>query len=186
MKPLPAKAFLAQVLNYNFSTGDLTWKVRPAETFRQQPSRTPTHMAAAWNAKWAGKPAFATVAHNGYLKGAIDGQNYYAHRIIWKLVHGSEPDDIDHEDGDRTNNRIYNLASKSRAENLKNRRLSRNNTSGHHGVSYSRRNGLWCASINDEGRAVHLGWFRDKSAAVIARQQAEQRYGYHANHGRCA
>lgn len=76
--------------------------------------------------------------------------------------------------------------SKSRADNLKNRCLSSNNSSGFHGVSYSIRHKLWSASIYHNNKSIHLGWFKDKVNAIAARQAAETRYGYHINHGRAA
>lgn len=183
-KPLPDKNTLEHCLDYDPLTGALTWKVRPEWTFLPQEGRTPRHIANAWNAAWAGKPAFTSIAKNGYLKGAFNGENFYAHRIIFKLVYGIEPDDIDHDDGVRSNNRLKNLIDKNRSGNLKNRCLSSNNTSGFHGVSWNKRLGYWGASIYHEGKKKHLGWFKYKQDAVIARKEAEIKYNYHPNHGR--
>lgn len=159
------------------------WKTRSTDSFNEREGRTLTHIANAWNAAWAGKPAFTAKAKNGYLKGAINGGNFYAHRVIWKLVHGSEPDDIDHDDGDRSNNRLINLFDRSRWDNLKNRKISKNNTSGTLGVSYSTRHSLWQAVIYHNKKPIHLGWFKLKEDAVRARKDAETVYTYHPNHG---
>ena len=182
-KPLPDQSALLQCLIYDPDSGELTWKVRPESSFLSREHRTPAHMANAWNANWAGKPAFTTVAKNGYLTGIINGRKLYAHRVIYVMVYGVEPEDIDHEDGNRQNNRIQNLVSKTRGGNLRNRRLSSNNTSGYHGVSFSRRHKLWSVVIYDDKKPIHLGWFRGKDDAIAARKAAEIKYGYHPNHG---
>jgi hypothetical protein len=183
-KNTPNQDLLKACLNYDPETGALLWKVRPEWTFPPQPGRTPSHIANAWNAAWAGKPALNSAAKNGYLRGTINGSFYYAHRIIWKLVHNVEPDDIDHDDGNRSNNVLKNLFARTREDNLKNRRLSKNNTSGYHGVSFSKRHKLWSATIYHEKKPVHLGWFKEFDEAVEARKAAEIQYAYHPNHGR--
>ena len=183
-KPLPSQEFLNACLDYDPDTGKLVWKVRPDWTFLPQAGRTPSHIANAWNAAWAGKLALNSPAVNGYLKGALNGQNFYAHRVIWKMIHGTDPVDIDHDDGNRQNNKLNNLFDRSRTDNLRNRVLSKNNTSGFHGVSFSNRHNLWAASIGYNGKTIHLGWFKNFDDAVEARKAAEKEYKYNPNHGR--
>lgn len=183
-KALPDKLLLQACLAYDPGTGSLSWRVRPAWTFQGGAIRDLDHVMNAWNSAWAGKPALASLAKNGYLKGAFQGQNFYAHRIIFMLVHGYDPKDIDHDDGNRTNNRISNLLDRSRTENMRNRALSSNNTSGHAGVNWSDHHKLWFATIGQSGQTIHLGWFSLQSDAIVARQQAEIELGYHPNHGR--
>lgn len=181
---MPDQELLKACLDYDPLTGALIWRTRPEWTFTPQEGRTPSHIANAWNAAWAGKPALASVAKNGYLRGTINGTTFYAHRIIWKLVNGTEPEEIDHDDGNRSNNVLANLFERTREDNLKNRRLSRNNTSGYHGVSFSKRHNLWQASIYHGKKPIHLGWFKEKADAVQARKNGEKLHGYNPNHGR--
>ncbi len=185
-KPLPERDLLIACLDYCPTTGILIWKPRPEWTFEEKNGRTPSHMANAWNAAWAGKPAFTSITKNGYLQGTLNGVFYYAHRVIWKMVNGADPDDIDHDDGDRKNNRIDNLFSRTRTKNLQNRRLSRNNTSGYHGVSFHRTHKLWEAVIYANNKRIHLGWFKNLEDAVRSRLEAEKTYQYNPNHGRTA
>lgn len=185
-KPLPDRLLLLACLDYSPCTGELFWKVRPAWTFKTNPQRTPIHVANVWNSAWAGKPALSSLSKNGYLRGTLNGEFYYAHRVIWKMLYGTEPDDIDHDDGVRTNNRPLNLFSRTRSDNLKNRALSSNNTSGVHGVSFSKTHKLWSATIYDNGSKIHLGWFAEFNDAVTTRKEAEILFGYNPNHGRIA
>lgn len=178
---LPSIDLLRQILIYDPVTGSMTWNKRPETSFIPRAGRTPSHMANAWNAANAGKPAFTSPAKNLYLRGAVNGLTLYAHRVAWAIYHAEWPScDIDHVNGIRSDNRICNLRSVSRKLNMQNREMSSNNTSGTMGVSYSRRHKLWCAKIGDN----HIGWFRDKDSAIGARREAELKMEYHDNHGR--
>lgn len=169
---MPDQSYLRSVLSYDPETGLLTWLGRKGDT----------RFVRTFNSRFAAKPAFTTL-ERGYLQGRIDGRLFYAHRIIWKLMTGEEPDDVDHLNGKRSDNRWANLRNVSRTENMRNRRLSDANTSGVFGVSKTYW-GAWQAKIGDQNRTVTIGSFRTKQEAVAARKSAERKLGYHENHGR--
>lgn len=117
----------------------------------------------------------------GYRRGMIDGQNVYAHRIIWKMVHGRDPaGEIDHINGDKGDNRIENLREVSHAENQRNMSVK----CKHGAPGIVERNGRWGATIGGIGHRKWLGTFASKEEAVSARKDAEALHNYHANHGR--
>jgi hypothetical protein len=61
--------------------------------------------------------------HEGYVYVYVDGKQYFAHRIIWKLETGREPEGvIDHINGETSDNRIENLRDVTHTENMRNRR----------------------------------------------------------------
>lgn len=101
------------------------------------------------------------------------------HRVIWALKYGLLPEFIDHIDGDRLNNKFTNLRSVTRQENQQNRRLSSNNKSGYHGISWFKRDGTWMVKIGKK----FLGYYKDLEDAIEVRKQAEIEKGYHKNHG---
>ena len=169
---MPDQSYLRSVLSYDPETGLLTWLGRKGDT----------RFVRTFNSRFAAKPAFTTLVR-GYLQGRIDVRLFYAHRIIWKLMTGEEPDDVDHLNGKRSDNRWANLRNVSRTENMRNRRLSDANTSGVFGVSKTYW-GAWQAKIGDQNRTVTIGSFRTKQEAVAARKSAERKLGYHENHGR--
>lgn len=160
------------MLNYDPATGDLTWLPREGRS--------------VFNAKFAGKKAFTARHIDGHLVGKINGTQLFAHRVCWAIFHGDFPSlNIDHVNGDPADNRIENLREATQRENLKNRCIFRNNTSGTPGVRFHSRTGKWRASIG--GAAIHfLGEFGSKDAAIAARKAAESALGYHANHARPA
>ena len=91
---------------------------------------------------------------------------------------------IDHIDGNRENNVISNLRLVNNRENTMNRRKRNDNTSGITGVSWDKNAGKWQAYINKDGRRQPLGVFEDKFEAICTRKSAENRLGYHENHGK--
>ncbi len=180
-KALPAQDVLNQLLSYNPETGKLFWKERPVSMFTAR-KQTAEHNAAIWNGKNAGKEAF-TATSRGYKVGRIGDDGFFAHRIIWKMVYGTEPEQIDHIDGDRGNNRLENFRESCDAVNALNKAIPNNNTTGHIGV-YRAKRGKWRAAIQVGGRQKSLGHFTNVEDAIAARKEAERLHGYHANHGR--
>lgn len=138
-----------------------------------------------WRA--TGKPAFISQTDNGYLRGKFDGVTYYAHRAAWAYIYGSCPDELDHRNGNKGDNRIRNLREVSSAENAVNRPIHPSNKSGIVGVFYNnlRVKSPWRAALKMDGRYVLQQYFDTKQEAAKARKRAEKEYGrVHRNHGR--
>jgi hypothetical protein len=136
---------------------------------------------AYWNRKHAGKRA-GGLNSQGYRVINMNETHHREHHLIWLVVYGRWPTEIDHIDGDRTNNRISNLREVSRSENRKNVGLTTQNKTGVPGVieySYG-----WVARVSLRGKTHHLGTFKTFDEAVAARRAAEPIFGYHANHGK--
>jgi hypothetical protein len=180
-KVLPSAELLRAILRYDKNSGELFWRERPEWTFKEG---TPLCVIRSWNAQHPHRPAFITLNKKRYWNGYVNGVPYLAHRVIWKIVFGVEPDFIDHINGDPKDNRLSNLRSVDYQNNYKNVGLSTRNTSQIMGIHWHSTNKRWTANIRVEGRLIHLGSFESKEAAQKARRDAEQLYGYHKNHGR--
>jgi len=188
-KALPSQEVLRQLLDYDPSTGALTWRERGADWFASIPSRDAEHICAIWNSKYAGSPALANGssggARGGYLTGSLFGAPAKAHRVIWKWMTGEDPDQVDHINGVRSDNRWDNLRNVSHAENAKNYKRRKDNTTGIVGVywrTHHRAHGKWLAKV----RGRHIGIYSCLGQAIRARRAAEREYGFHENHGRAA
>lgn len=95
---------------------------------------------------------------DGYRYIGLAGGSFAAHRLAWYFVSGEWPQQhIDHINGDRHDNRAENIRLATHAENLRNSKTPRSNTSGFKGVSPSGRR--WVSKISHEGRQRHLGTF---------------------------
>lgn len=183
-KPIPPQSELLQLLRYEPDTGKLFWRERTVDMFPAKTPRRSQCLCALWNSRYAGQEAFTCIS-DGYKTGSIFGQNYKAHRVIWKMVHNEEPPEIDHEFGVRSDNRLAMLKGVTQAENAKNRRLPANNTTGVVGVHKWNHNGTneyWVATVGPHKQ----GYFHSFDEAVAARQTAERENGFHPNHGRAA
>lgn len=186
VRPTLEPHMLAELLDYDPHTGTLTWNERsPSHFFGSE--QDASHSCKIWNSRNAGKPALRTKNKNGYYHGAIYGQTITAHKAAWAIVHGRWPEfAIDHINGDKTDNRLANLRDVTGAENSRNQKRRSTNTSGLTGVSLHKKSGKWVAMVKGDGRVRNLGYFNTKEAAFAARQAANRRFGFHANHGRAA
>ena len=110
-KALPTKEELLDMFDYSPDTGILTWRFRPAGFPR----------AAWWNSVYAGKQAGGLHSDGKYIRVMIQNVHHFAHRVIWKMVHGVDPGYIDHINGVYSDNRIENLRDVSFDENLRNK-----------------------------------------------------------------
>ena len=153
-------------LSYDSHTGIFKWKIRPANRMK------------------AGSVAGSLQSH-GYVLISLNSRSFRAHRLAWLIVYGSfPPEQIDHINGIRHDNRIINLRAVTNTENSRNRALPNVNTSGHIGVYYDKINKKWKACIGYKNKPITLGFFKNKEDAIEARRIAEINYNYHPNHGR--
>jgi hypothetical protein len=112
-------------------------------------------------------------------------KDYQAHRLAFLWMTGSFPaSEVDHINGVRDDNRWGNLRAVTPTQNAQNQRLPSNNKSGVIGVHWNKQANRWCARIKVNGRVVHIGLFSTLEEAVAARAKANEKYGYHPNHGK--
>ena len=120
---------------------------------------------------------------NGYLSIGMHGRKYFCHRLAFAITFGRWPDQVDHINGNRSDNRWVNLRDVSHLENHRNQRMRKNNKSGVMGVHWTDREKRWVATINTPSGQSCLGYFKCKEKAVIARKRAERDLGFHDLHG---
>lgn len=173
---LPPAEYLRECFSYDPETGSLKWRERPESHFLHC-RRGPVWEAKRRNALSAGKE-FGVRNTHGHIRGGLDGELFYAHRIIWKMVYGEEPLIIDHRDGDTANNRLLNLLNGDRAANQRNQKLSTTNTSGSQGVYLHKQSGGWYARIQTPlGNNVSF-YSKERGLVEAWRRDREIEFGY--------
>jgi hypothetical protein len=149
---------LRKLLDYDPKTGKFSWKARTS--------------ARVSIGRLAGN-----VSVNGYIEIGIDGTSYTAHRLAWLYVTGEwPPKEIDHINGQPTDNRFTNLRAATVSENQMNKKMPINNTSGVKGVTWHERGKKWMASIGVNKRSIYLGLFTHLEDAAAAYERAAEKY----------
>lgn len=130
-KQLPTKEYLQECFSYNDQTGILTRKERPLHHFES---------VKGW------KIHLKKCQDNPDYMGWFDKDNYIrfsvtpfghllAHRVIFKMLHDREPEQIDHINGKPWDNRPNNLREADSFVNARNtKRVTKNKSTGIIGV----------------------------------------------------
>lgn len=127
-----------------------------------------TRRITVCNSAKAGSIAGSVSEQDGYVRIAIDGQRYLAHRLAWFYVYGEWPEDqIDHKDRDRTLNAFNNLRPTDNSGNRCNSAVGKNNFLGIKCVRLHE-SGKYQARIYYDERFHSLGLFETAAEAAIA------------------
>lgn len=177
-KPLPPIEFLRECFEYYPETGELFWKERPRKHF-------PTERGwKIFNSRWAHTQAATVVNNRGYLNGDVSYEGthikFLAHRLIWKLTTGHDPvKEIDHINGNPTDNTLENLREADGSQNNFNRFNCPPNRTGYKGVLEKQtksRGKTYSALIRVYGKRYYLGTFDTPEEAHAAYVEAANKY----------
>lgn len=137
-KPPPNLDRLRELLDYDPETGEFRWRTSgKGRSGLRAGNSDPSH---------------------GYIRIMVEGRSYYAHRLALLLAHGvMPPDQVDHINGCRADNRLINLRCATHAENARNHQKTPKNTTGFKGVVRSGRK--FVAQIKSNGKVHYLGIF---------------------------
>ncbi len=119
----------------------------------------------------------------GYVKIKWNRRHYQAHRLIFAFHHSWLPEEVDHINGNRSDNRIENLRAATKSLNQQNAKLHENSRSGVKGVHWCKRDQRWIATVRKNKKIVYQRYFHDISDAAQAIQKArEEAHGEFARH----
>lgn len=138
-----------EMLNYDPTTGGFTWRQSRRGSAR------------------AGYAA-GYVRQDGYVRIKLDGRQVWAHRLAWFLAVGKWPQgQIDHINGNPSDNRIANLRDVTCRVNSQNERRARRRKNGGRllGAHWCPTWRRWKSSIGVAGSARHIGWFDTEQQA---------------------
>lgn len=160
----------ANAFEYNPNTGEFKRRETPRSAFKSD---------KAWkisSTKANGKKA-GTLTKAGYVLLTMAGQKCYAHRLALAISDNRWPEnEVDHINGDPSDNRLCNLRHASRQQNGRNIKLRDDNKSGVSGVRWNKREQKWKAQISVDGIVMGLGAFSEFDLAVKARREAELKF----------
>lgn len=169
-RPLPDSDYLGECFSYNEKTGVLSWKDRPRTHFPND------RIFRRWEKKWKGKPSGTLSKQLGYWVVSLDGTPICSHRIIIKMMTGNDPDQTDHMNRVRSDNRWANLRPCDKAHNEMNKAASAKNKSGLRGVQ--KRRTTFRARLTVHGKEIYLGSFPTAQEAHTAYcDEAKKIYG---------
>lgn len=151
-----------------YADGKLFWKMRPIEHFKSEAYQR------RWNSKMSGKEAGSN--SHGYIVIRINDKPIMAHRVVFCMFFGYLPDQVDHINTNKSDNRPHNLRSATVAENNRNRGAQRNSSTGIKGVSINKETGKYFARIGFEKKYYHLGTFETPELASMAYKIAAEKY----------
>jgi hypothetical protein len=113
-----------------------------------------------------------TLRKDGYRQVRIDGGQYREHRLVWLWHHGDVPEQLDHINGVRDDNRIENLRPCNHSQNQYNTGPHSDNTSGYRGVCFDKGKNRWKArmmvTIDGVSTRHVIGMFNDPDEAAVA------------------
>lgn len=103
----------------------------------------------------------------GYVTTTVDGRAYFVHRLAWLYDKGVWPtSQIDHINGDKTDNRIENLRDVSQTVNMQNQRAAHKGFGTKLlGAYVHKANGRPYSQIRVNGELRFLGYFDTPEAA---------------------
>ena len=146
-KELPLQR-ISELFRYDEETGNLYWKTNKGQ--RGKIDTIAGHLGPS-----------------GYVLVGFDKKVYRAHRIIYALAYSQSPlKDIDHIDGDRSNNRLINLREVSRSVNIQNNKVRGTWLVG----------SRWEAKIVTNQKQTYLGRFDTEAEAHQAYLAAKKIY----------
>lgn len=148
-----------QLLIFDHKQGNLLWKARGVKD---------------WDARFANKIA-GSIGKSGYfeLKTKLNGKyvSYMAHRVAWFLYYNVDPINfqIDHIDGNPSNNNIKNLRLATNSFNQQAKRIEK--------TFFKRPNqDMFYCSISVNGKNIYIGDYKTEAEAKAAYDEAISLY----------
>ena len=148
---------LRKLVVYDESTGLMMWRN--------------DHKTLSWIR--AGDVVGKDSRKSGYRSTALNGKQYYQHRLVWLYVYGEWPTSaIDHINGNREDNRIENLRLATASENQHNRKKTKDR--GAPVGAYKHYSGNWYSMIMVDKKSKYLGSFKTAEEAAEAYAKAKK------------
>lgn len=147
---------LRHLLDYDKTTGEFTWKNPKAKCLKP------------------GAKAGSHSSGSGYVYIEIDYQPYGAHRLAWLHSYGEWPKyEIDHINGDTSDNRLENLQHVTHRENV---RKGTNQPVEMHGIYWNTERQKYHVQFDVKGKRRFFGRFADKETAIAKAVEVKAKF----------
>jgi len=155
---------------FNYVDGVLLWK--------------PRNKNKNWDTRWIGKPAGRTKS-DGRMDISYGNKRIKYHRAVWNwwLGHIPEGMEIDHINGNPSDNRIENLRMCSHQDNMLNRKIQNNNKCGHKNIYFRKDRNVWVVDLRNKGKRFVQDCKTLEEAKELAYNARMKLHGQFANHG---
>lgn len=110
---------------------------------------------------------------SGYIATKTNKKYLQLHRFVMNAKLGQQVDHIHHNIKDCRKSELRIVTA---SQNMQNRGVNKNNSSGKTGVSFHKGTNKWISYIQVNKKHIHLGSFENINDAILAREQAEKRY----------
>lgn len=121
----------------------------------------------------------------GYSRFTIVGRLTMFHRLVYALCKGPVVGNVDHIDGDVTNNHPDNLRLCCQSLNTANSKVRSDNTSGYTGVIWHKASNKWQAQTMLKGKRIHIGLFScPKEAALAYNHELTKLFGHQCTYNK--
>lgn len=122
--------------------------------------------------KWHYHEGYACrTKHIGIYNGKRKRIKIFMHRLLIDIPEGME---VDHKNGNRADNRRWNLRICTRSQNNHNQKKTRG-VSKYKGVTWDKNRKLWSALIRN-GKVINLGRFELEIEAALAYNKAANKF----------
>lgn len=108
----------------------------------------------------------------GYRNVRVEGRLCKEHKVIWLIKKGYWPEELDHKDGVRDNNKIDNLRDIGAVGNAQNRKVRKDSKTKIPGVSLYK-GSRFTSRLCINGKRNHLGHYESILEAALARHAGE-------------
>lgn len=144
----------------------LIWLERPVEHFHTYAK------FERFNRDFAGTIAGTRSKTKRYINVQLDTKMYLAHRLVYKIHTGIDPNILDHINNVQHDNRFENLRNGTQATNMLNKRLYKNNKSGHPNI-YDTKYG-WLVKDWINKKSVTVGTYPTLEEAIQAKKEWDE------------
>lgn len=149
------------------------WVEFVLERFTYNYKSETVHWKSIYSEDGCGSLVQGWLHHKGYKHVKVCGKSQMMHRVVWVLVTGRLPEQgmqLDHIDGDRSNNNHRNLREVTQSTNMHNNKAA--------GCYYHKQDAKWYAQIKVLGTQRHLGAFNTQEEARAAYEAAKKINGF--------